>query len=217
MVSDRLVAGISSALWFQARRSPFALLGSDLRFRAVNAAFEHVTQQRRDRLIGAFAFEAFPDNPEAPSARGVATVASSMEQVLRTATASWLGVQRYDLPHPSRPGSFLPRMWMPINLPVLEDGRVAAILHHSQDISPCPGSHARATHPADDATGMEAAFRQLLMGFPDIATPTVMGFLTDSYRVVTHALHRADVDQALSLARLRLEIHVRHPARRAPG
>jgi nitrogen-specific signal transduction histidine kinase len=77
MPSARQASAIEESTWFQTRWAPYLLVDADLRIRAVNTAYEHVSAHPRDSLVGERLFDVFPDNPANPEADGVANVSAS--------------------------------------------------------------------------------------------------------------------------------------------
>lgn len=118
MLSGRRVSVIEGSAWFQAPWAPYALLDDDLRVRALNDAYEHVSGHSRDSLMGRLLFEAFPDNPANPEAQGVARTVASTERVFRRGVRHWMGVQRHDAPDPHNSGEFVYRVWTPVHSPI---------------------------------------------------------------------------------------------------
>jgi PAS domain S-box-containing protein len=92
---------------------------------------------RREDIAGRPLFDVFPDNPDDPGATGVANLRASLERVFAHLRPDTMAVQKYDIRRPeSEGGGFEERHWSPVNYPVLgEDGRVAYIIHHVQDVS----------------------------------------------------------------------------------
>ena len=212
LIPGGIVSGVTAAPWFALPWAPYALLDPRLCFVEVNAAFQLATHQPRERLLGAHAFDAFPENPADPHAAGAGSVGRSMEHVLRTGTRDWMDLLRYDVPHPLRDGTFLPRIWMPVNMPIRERGRVVGILHHVQNLTPHHGLGTGGPDGGYEVAAMQSAVDALLRQFPRVDPRTALGVLTDSQRIVTQVTHAADAGKAAELARLRLEIHTRRPA-----
>ncbi|WP_050512523.1 PAS domain-containing protein [Streptomyces rimosus] len=126
----------SDSQLFLVTAAPYVVLDTELRIRAANPAYLRVTGRTRDDLIGAFVFDAFPDNPEDPTATGVRNLGASLERVLRRGVTDDMGVQRYDIPDPEVPGTFRPKTWSPVNSPLVDgDGNVVGALHHAEDIT----------------------------------------------------------------------------------
>jgi diguanylate cyclase (GGDEF)-like protein/PAS domain S-box-containing protein len=81
-------------------------------------------------------FDAFPDNPEDPSASGVVNLRASLNRVLETHAPHAMPLQKYDIPRPPQEGGFEERYWMPANVPVLDDkGEIAYIIHCVEDVT----------------------------------------------------------------------------------
>jgi PAS domain S-box-containing protein len=103
---------------------------------AANAAYLAATGIRQDEVLGHGMFEVFPDNPDDPSATGVADLLASLERVLATQAADPMGVQKYDIPRRDGSGGFELKYWSPVNAPVLgPDGTVTLIVHRVQDVT----------------------------------------------------------------------------------
>ncbi|WP_170934876.1 PAS domain-containing protein [Hymenobacter gelipurpurascens] len=94
------------------------------------------TLTERDIIVGQHIFDAFPDNPDAPEANGVANVRASLEQVMATKQPHDMDPQHYDVPDRARPGHFVERHWKPRHTPVLNAaGEVQFIIQSVQDIT----------------------------------------------------------------------------------
>ena len=88
----------------------------------------------RVRLAGQRLFEAFPDNPDDPSADGVSNLYASLKLAEETGRAHAMPVQRYDIRDPT--GKFVERYWRLVNKPVLgESSRLIYLLHHVEDVT----------------------------------------------------------------------------------
>jgi signal transduction histidine kinase len=119
---------------FNVLPDPYLLLSPDLVIEAVNDAYLAATLSRRADLLGRLVFDAFPDNPDTPEVNSVRNLHASLSQVLATRQPHTMPRQRYDVPHPSRPGVFLERHWLPRNAPVLDaQGQVRHIVHAVRD------------------------------------------------------------------------------------
>ncbi|WP_185836737.1 PAS domain-containing protein [Streptomyces sp. WAC 06783] len=146
---------------FQVTAAPYVVLDTDLRICGVNPAYLAATGRTLDDLVGTLLFDAFPDNPEDPTASGVRNLAASLERVLRRGTPHEMGVQRYDIPDPDAPTVFHPKVWSPVNSPLADaDGRVVGALHHVEDITAVhevldpPSTGADAWDPARQPSAM---------------------------------------------------------------
>lgn len=129
-------AALKGSPAFHADPTPKVLLDTDFVIRAVNPAYARAALRPAEDLVSVNVFDAFPDNPQDPSATGVATLTASLETVLRTRAVHHMLIQRYDIPDPSTPGKFILRHWVPINAPVVVDGRVVGVAHQVRDVTP---------------------------------------------------------------------------------
>jgi len=120
---------------FRASAAPYLVLDRDLRIRAVNEAYERATLQPAEALLGTEMFEAFPDNPQAPEAQAVANLSRSLETVLQPGKRQRMAIQRYDVPAPEGDGTFVRKVWRPINSPLRDGMAVVGVLHHVEDIT----------------------------------------------------------------------------------
>jgi signal transduction histidine kinase/CheY-like chemotaxis protein len=123
---------------FVAAPSPYLVLDAHLVIVAVNDAYLAATATDRDALLGRPIFEAFPDNPDDPTADGVRNLRRSLETVLATGRADSMALQRYDIPIDRNDAGqhFAERYWSPLNAPVFgADGRLTNIIHHVEDVT----------------------------------------------------------------------------------
>ena len=112
-----------------------ALLSPEFKILAVSDAFERASMRSRDEVIGSVIYEAFPDNPDDPSADGVSKLRSSLERVRHELRPDTMPIQRYDVEDPSN-GVFAERYWSPVNTPVLDArGELQFIIHMSQEVT----------------------------------------------------------------------------------
>ena len=83
---------------FSALPGKYLLL--DREFRIVAASDERLVATRRNfaELDGEFLFDAFPDNPNDPSATGVRNLRASLERVIETRAQDIMPLQKYDIP-----------------------------------------------------------------------------------------------------------------------
>jgi PAS domain S-box-containing protein len=120
---------------FDAQPVPTLLLDRNLTIRAVNRAYSVAVGRSAEELLGLAMFEAFPDNPDDPDADGVANLSRSLETVAHQRRPHNMLVQRYDIPVVRR-GGWLPRVWSPLNSPVVADDEVVGMVHQVRDITP---------------------------------------------------------------------------------
>jgi hypothetical protein len=209
MLSPQFVDGITRANWFAHGWAPYLVVDRGLRIRAVNAAYEQATGHAGSALIGEHLFVAFPDNPADPGADGVAKLSGSLEFVFSRGAPHWMGVQRYDVPDRDAPGSFVQKLWAPMNAPIRQDGRTVAALHRVEDVTAVAGLVGRA------GAGIALPARALWRRFPALQFGAVLGVLAHSHVVVAEALGACDGEQAEEMAAVRLEVLATRPARPA--
>lgn len=138
---DRLLSAAADPI-FTATTAAYLLVDTALTIRAVNDAYLTATARTRDDTLGCPMFEAFPDDPSDPDAHGVRNLLASYRTVLRTGAVHRMQIQRYNV-RPSGPGAaFVPRTWLPVNSPLLDDsGRVFGILHHVEEVTAVAAGH----------------------------------------------------------------------------
>jgi len=124
-------------LLFQSAPGCCLVLTPDLTIVAVSDAYLRATMTARDAILGRALFDVFPDNPDEPSATGVANMRASLTHVLTEKHPHEMAVQKYDIRRPaSQGGGFEERHWSPVNYPALSsDGRVAYIIHCVEDVT----------------------------------------------------------------------------------
>ncbi len=124
-------------LLFQSAPGCCLVLTPDLTIVAVSDAYLRATMTARDAILGRALFDVFPDNPDDPSATGVANLRASLTHVLTEKQPHAMAVQKYDIRRPaSEGGGFEERHWSPVNYPALSsDGRVAYIIHRVEDVT----------------------------------------------------------------------------------
>ncbi|MFC8347535.1 ATP-binding protein [Streptomyces sp. NPDC057280] len=119
---------------FDATLSPLLVLTPDFTIVEVNRAYLTATGTER-AIVGRPIFEVFPDNPDDPTADGVANLRRSLETVVATGRTDTMPLQRYDIPT-GEAGGFDEKYWSPVNAPVLDaDGRVTHVIHRVEDVT----------------------------------------------------------------------------------
>lgn len=192
-----VLRSIESSAWFRAADKPYLVVDAALRINAVNAAYEAATGRPSESLIGEWMFEAFPDNPADPHG-GAVNLSASFEHVLRHGLRHWMGVQRYDVPG-SAEGEFVYKEWVPVNSPLVHDGRVVGAIHHVEDVTDVVVDAGRAR------VEMALSARALATRFPTLGYNQILGVLTESHRDVAQTLGGLDGERAAELAVRRLE------------
>jgi signal transduction histidine kinase len=121
---------------FNVLPTPHLLLSPAFVIEAVSDSYLHATLTQRERLVGQYMFDAFPDNPQTPEANGMRNVQASLTQVLATRQPHQIAQQHYDIPDPARPGQFVERHWQALNAPVLDaQGNVLHLIHAAVDVT----------------------------------------------------------------------------------
>jgi signal transduction histidine kinase/ActR/RegA family two-component response regulator len=122
---------------FESAPGLYLILTSDLTIVAVSEAYLRATMTRREEILGRPLFEVFPDNPDDPTATGVANLRSSLERVLTHGAPDAMAVQKYDIRRPaSEGGGFDERYWSPVNTPVFgRNGQIRYIIHAVEDVT----------------------------------------------------------------------------------
>jgi hypothetical protein len=212
MLSAARVSAIEESEWFRRRWSPYLLLDTDLRIRAVNSAYVRATELPREGLIGAPLFDAFPDNPDDPTGDGVTSLSGSLAQVCSSATQHWMGLIRYDVPDVSNPGGFVYREWVSVNSPIKVDGKLAGILHHTQNVTRVMSAHPHMAKPGPGPLRSAAAV--MSRQFPALSAAEVLSVLAHSHCVVMETTGAPDSRQAEALAIARLEVRAGRLAER---
>ncbi len=189
---------------FEALPSPHMLLDRDLRYVAVNAAYEAVTMRKRAELVGQNLFDLFPN--EGDSGR---RLRSSLERVFDTGESDTLAYIPYDIPRPEALGGGMEqRYWTAVHVPVRDDsGAVAFVMQNTVDVTDFARLREAATLPFRSRPGetalierareVEEAHRTLLADSADfrrlfkqapsfiavLSGPThVFTFVNDAYR-----------------------------------
>ena len=107
----------------------YLVLTRDFRIAAVSDAYLQATKTRREENLGRGIFDVFPDNPNDPTATGVANSRASLERVLADRRPDAMAVQQHDIRRPeSEGGGFEERHWSPVNSPAF--GRDGASDYH---------------------------------------------------------------------------------------
>jgi signal transduction histidine kinase len=102
---------------------------------AVTEAYLQATMTRRERILGKGLFEIFPDNPNDPSADGVANLRASLNRAISHKRADKMAVQKYDIQLPDGNG-FEVRYWSPVNTPVFDaGGKLLYLIHRVEDVT----------------------------------------------------------------------------------
>jgi len=89
---------------FQSAPDCYLVLSTDLVIQEVSDAYLRATKTERDAIVGRDVFDVFPDNPEDPTADGVANFRASLKRALAEKRPDAMDVQKYDIRRPESEG-----------------------------------------------------------------------------------------------------------------
>ena len=119
---------------FQVLPGLYIILSPALLVLSVSDAYLQATHSSREKLLGRYLFDAFPENPDAQETMSMASVESSLRHVLTHRKPHLLPAQRYDIV--SKSGSYETRHWRLSSSPVFgEDGEILYIVHEVRDVT----------------------------------------------------------------------------------
>ncbi|GGN85551.1 hypothetical protein GCM10010112_66090 [Actinoplanes lobatus] len=125
---------IDYRLLFRRSPTPLLVLDPDLMIVEASDAYLAATITRREDIVGRHIFDAFPDNPDDPEARGVEAIEASLQRVLRDRAPDVMPVQKYDVPQPG--GGFATRYWAPLHTPLINaHGDLEFIVQRPEDVT----------------------------------------------------------------------------------
>jgi len=114
---------------FEASPNPYLVLDRQLNIVAANAAYLAATGRQLEDLVGRWAWDAFPTDPDT-----LKLSVESFERVFRTGQAETLPILRFDIPRPE--GGHEKRYWSITHSPVFDEaGQVAFALQHPIDVT----------------------------------------------------------------------------------
>lgn len=116
----------------------YVVVDMNWRIVAVTDGYLQMTSRKRDDLVGEIIFNAFPDNPNDPSANGTSVLRQALETAAKSKAAEWLpGAQRYPVERrPEDGGGFEERWFRAVNAAVLdESGTVSFVIHGNEDVT----------------------------------------------------------------------------------
>jgi signal transduction histidine kinase/ActR/RegA family two-component response regulator len=105
---------------------------------AVNDAFLKASGRRREELVGASLFAAFPRNPDDPADTGESDLRQSLARVAATGKVDTLPAQRYPIrvQLPNGKVVFEERFWDAVSTPIFDaDGKILCISHTTSDVT----------------------------------------------------------------------------------
>ena len=125
-------ADLDYAGLFDASPNPYLVLDRALNIVGANRAYLRATKRDLADLVGRWAWNAFPTDPETQRQS-----LASLERVLRTGQPDTIALLRFDIPRPdAEGGGFEERYWSIVHAPVLDAaGEVALVLQHPIDVT----------------------------------------------------------------------------------
>lgn len=146
---------------FESLPGLYLIISPDFYIQAVSDAYLQETFTLREKIMGKYIFDVFPDNPKAPEANAATNLAASFQQVLSSRKAHTMDFLQYDLPDPNSEDSFIERFWSPVNTPVLnQEGEVMYIIHHVSNITEKIKAAQKLQKSKDREQSTMAMFRQ---------------------------------------------------------
>lgn len=117
---------------FDASPNPYLILDRALTIAGANRAYLATVKRELPDLVGRWAWEAFPTDPETER-----QAVASFERVIATKRTDVMALLRFDTPRPEgEGGGFDEHHWTIIHAPVLdEEGEVAFILQHPIEVT----------------------------------------------------------------------------------
>ena len=123
---------------FEAAPGKFLVLDPDTyEIVAISDQYLEATMRRRSEIAGKPLFDMFPDNPDDPSADGVAVITAALERLKETGLPEMLPLVRYAVERPeAEGGGFEERWWTSLFTAVKgPDGSVSYIICRSEDVT----------------------------------------------------------------------------------
>jgi PAS domain S-box-containing protein len=117
---------------FDASPNPYLVLDRKLYIVGANKAYLDSTKRTLDDIVGRWAWDAFPTDPET-----LRQSVASFERVIQTRQPDTMALLRFDVPRPEKEGGgFEKRYWSITHTPVFdESGEVEFVLQHPIDVT----------------------------------------------------------------------------------
>lgn len=126
-----LLSSSDTARFFDASPNPYLVLDRRLHIAAANRAYLEATGRELDDIVGRWAWDAFPTDPDT-----LAQATASLERVIATKRLDTMGLLRFDIPRYAEQGGSEERYWSLTHAPVLgDDGEVAYVIQHALDVT----------------------------------------------------------------------------------
>jgi PAS domain S-box-containing protein len=175
----------------------YLILSPELQILTASDAYLKATYTDREKIVGRYLFDVFPDNPMAMAANAVQQLSRSLQQVLATRQPHRMPVQRYDIPDAAQPSGFAEKYWLPLNTPVPdEQGQLHYIIHKVEDVTEKILTENKLAHEFRHLKDAQAIGR--IGSFERILTENVISCSNEWYRL--HGLEPQSV--VISLDRM---------------
>jgi PAS domain S-box-containing protein len=142
---------------FESLPGLYLVLTPELEIVAVSDAYLTATMTTREGILGRHLFEIFPDNPDDPETRALASMEASIDRVMRDGIPDTMAIQKHDIRRPD--GVFEERYWSPINSPMFgADRQIKYLVHRVEEVTEFVRQRAQLSV---DAPGPSARMQQM--------------------------------------------------------
>jgi PAS domain-containing protein len=122
---------------FRATPYPYLVMAPDLTIIGASDSYLRSVQRTEEDIVGRYAFEAFPEDPDNPQATDIRELKASMLRALAKGEPDTTAFVRYAVPVETPDGSkFVERYWSTVHTPVLgEDGKPMFLVQNAVDVT----------------------------------------------------------------------------------
>ena len=117
-------------------QSPALMVVLDTKFNilSVSDAFLNTSKTIREKIIGQYLFDVFPDNPDEHNSEGGNIIRVSLNSVLKNKIPDTLPILKYDIPNLE--GGFIKKYWKICHSPVFDDfNEIKNIIQVAEDVT----------------------------------------------------------------------------------
>ena len=139
---------------FDASPNPYVVLDRALNIVGANRAYLEATKRELDDIVGRWAWDAFPTDPQT-----LRVSVESFERVIRERRPDTIALLRFDIPRPpAEGGGFEPRYWSLVHTPVFDQaGEVRYVVQQPIDVTELQRLRSEAQALADTRASALAA------------------------------------------------------------
>jgi PAS domain S-box-containing protein len=135
------------------------VLDPELTIVEANAALCENTLTTREEILGKGLFEAFPLNPNDPSANGDHLIRASLMRAAETRCVDIIALQQYDVQQPD--GTWVQRYWSLSHVAITDDnGDVVYLVQQSQDVTDYASAMAAGVDRSFEPAELQARYEQ---------------------------------------------------------